>query len=663
MSAGASPSPEFLAETRGPIIRCTTWASVAIPIVVVALRTYTRLVLRKVFGLDDWVIVFSLVLLISYGGIIEAAVQLGLGRHLQWVLINVPENAVPIALLGQISQPFVIMSCVMGKTSFSITLMRLATQRFVHWFLWFVVVSMIILHILISFIIFVRCKDPRTTWNPAIVSECWSPDTYLGVMYFIGAYSAATDFVLALLPWTMLWNLNMKKKEKFGVAVAISLGIFAGSIAVIKCTKLSANAKSVDPTYDVAGLLLWAGAENALIIIAACLSCLRPMLSAVFPTTNRSNEDSYALKDMSNNIMFIPKHKAGQWSTIIKSEAHPDNNSDNQSERSILNVHCSPFDGQNIGAPPGSSSGSRSVHIKKTTAIIAGSSRGVGRGFAEFINKHESYRLVAAARSLSDLDYLPNKPNVLKVVLDLLSPESVKEATAQAVKAFGRIDVVLNPAGNSIYGDFEATSDKLAHDQFEVNFWGAVRLAQESIRIFREDNTKTGQIDGVYCLVSSVSGRVAFPGGAYYFASRFAWEGFVESLSKELPPEWNIHLTTVEPAAVKTDYLKKSVVYPERHPAYENSNSGTNNWLATLGKYINLAEFSPPEPLVEVVYEIIKGGVAGHGIPRCLPAGPDSWTLIEKSLEKQMKVHQDVKSAAFRMLPDNSLGLELESFI
>lgn len=103
-------------------------------------------------------------------------------------------------------------------------------------------------------------------------------------------------------------------------------------------------------------------------------------------------------------------------------------------------------------------------------------------------------------------------------MLDLLSPESVKEATAQAVKAFGRIDIVVNPAGNSIYGDFEATPDKLAHDQFEVNFWGAVRLARESIRIFREDNPKTGQIGGVYCLVSSVSGRVAFPGGAYYFA-------------------------------------------------------------------------------------------------------------------------------------------------
>jgi hypothetical protein len=84
----------------------------------------------------------------------------------------------------------------MGKTSFSISLMRLATQRGIHLFLWFVVVSMVILHILISIIVFVRCKDPRTTWNPAIVSECWHPDTYLGVMYFIGGKKRTLSHLL-----------------------------------------------------------------------------------------------------------------------------------------------------------------------------------------------------------------------------------------------------------------------------------------------------------------------------------------------------------------------------------------------------------------------------------------------------------------------------------
>jgi hypothetical protein len=204
------PSPEYLAETVGPTIRTVTWLSVFIPFLLVSLRIYTRLFVRKVFGLDDWVITLALVTpppplhrlhkltsnkvsLIAYGVIIELAVQKGLGRHIEWVLLYVPENAVPMALLGQVSQPLVIMSCAFGKVSFSISLMRLAVQPFIHRFLWFIVVSMLTLHILISIIIFVRCKDPRTTWNPAIVSECWAPHVYLGVMYFIGGKSSESD--------------------------------------------------------------------------------------------------------------------------------------------------------------------------------------------------------------------------------------------------------------------------------------------------------------------------------------------------------------------------------------------------------------------------------------------------------------------------------------
>lgn len=61
-SAEPTTSPEGLADTRGPIIRSVTWLSVIVPIILVSLRVYTRLFLRKVFGLDDWVIVFALVI-------------------------------------------------------------------------------------------------------------------------------------------------------------------------------------------------------------------------------------------------------------------------------------------------------------------------------------------------------------------------------------------------------------------------------------------------------------------------------------------------------------------------------------------------------------------------------------------------------------------------
>lgn len=95
-------------------------------------------------------------------------------------------NAVNVALLCQISQPLVIMSCAFGKTSFGLTLMRVAAQKWIHYVLWFIIITMNICHILVSIMLFVRCEDPRTLWNPAIVSKCWPPYVFLNFSLFIG---------------------------------------------------------------------------------------------------------------------------------------------------------------------------------------------------------------------------------------------------------------------------------------------------------------------------------------------------------------------------------------------------------------------------------------------------------------------------------------------
>lgn len=116
------------------------------------------------------------------------------------------------------------------------------------------------------------------------------------------------------------------------------------------------------------------------------------------------------------------------------------------------------------------------------------------------------------------MDYLPNAPNVLKIVLDISSSDSIKSAIAKTLTTFGRIDVLVNNAGYTLFGDFEAISNEQARQQFETNFWGAVDLTREAVRVMREENPKAGQIGGVFCHMSAVSGRVAFPGGAFYFA-------------------------------------------------------------------------------------------------------------------------------------------------
>ena len=115
--------------------------------------------------------------------------------------LEVPQNAIPIALLGQVSQPLVIMSCAFGKVSISITLLRVGTARWMKIAVWFVMVSMMCLHVVVSILLFFRCDDPRVLWDPSVKTTCWPTYVYLYVMYFIGGkfflfHFAVCPFVL-----------------------------------------------------------------------------------------------------------------------------------------------------------------------------------------------------------------------------------------------------------------------------------------------------------------------------------------------------------------------------------------------------------------------------------------------------------------------------------
>jgi NAD(P)-dependent dehydrogenase (short-subunit alcohol dehydrogenase family) len=115
--------------------------------------------------------------------------------------------------------------------------------------------------------------------------------------------------------------------------------------------------------------------------------------------------------------------------------------------------------------------------------------------------------------------FLPESQNVLKVTLDITSPDAIKDAVQRAIDTFRRIDVFVNNAGYSLLGDTESTTDAQARALFETLFWGAANLTREALRVMREENTKTGSSGGVVVYMSSPGGRVALPGGSYYFAT------------------------------------------------------------------------------------------------------------------------------------------------
>jgi NAD(P)-dependent dehydrogenase (short-subunit alcohol dehydrogenase family) len=207
--------------------------------------------------------------------------------------------------------------------------------------------------------------------------------------------------------------------------------------------------------------------------------------------------------------------------------------------------------------------------------LITGTSAGIGQASVkEVIAAGE--RVAAITRKVSSVSELAAaypSDKLFVVEYDVGNPAHSAEALFEKVhKHFGRIDVVVNNAGYGLNSVVEGTSDEDARYQFEVNFWGAVRISREAVKYFRENKTPAGRILNI----SSVGGFTGNPTLAFYCASKFALEGFSEALHKELPLEWNIKVITIQPGGVRTDWAKGNMVDRPLPPGYDAPDSHAN---------------------------------------------------------------------------------------
>ncbi|ETS75475.1 hypothetical protein PFICI_12419 [Pestalotiopsis fici W106-1] len=206
--------------------------------------------------------------------------------------------------------------------------------------------------------------------------------------------------------------------------------------------------------------------------------------------------------------------------------------------------------------------------------FITGSSQGIGRNLAELVAQNPSSRLIATARNTADLSYLPDSnPNVLKIKLDVSSTSSVQETFDTAAAHWGgpekklRVDVVINNAGYSLSGDTENATDQQIQRHMETVFHGTARITMQAVKSMRE-----GSADGrggLIINISSTAGLRALPGTAYYHASKYAVEGFTESVAREMHPDWNISFCLIEPGMVKTNFESTSKDKIPPHPGYQ----------------------------------------------------------------------------------------------
>lgn len=183
--------------------------------------------------------------------------------------------------------------------------------------------------------------------------------------------------------------------------------------------------------------------------------------------------------------------------------------------------------------------------------FITGASRGFGALITqEALNAGDA--LVATARNPQGLqEKFGNHPNLLTVSLDVTDETSAHKAAEQAVKRFGRIDILLNNAGFGLLGAVEEATMSEIEKLYQTNVFGLLNVTRAVLPHMRR------QRSGHVINISSIGGYVSHAGWGIYCSTKFAVEGLTEALAAEVAP-LGIKATVVEPGFFRTDFLDES---------------------------------------------------------------------------------------------------------
>ncbi len=249
--------------------------------------------------------------------------------------------------------------------------------------------------------------------------------------------------------------------------------------------------------------------------------------------------------------------------------------------------------------------------IIKKVAIITGASSGIGKKTALRFLK-EGYEVYAGARRLDAMHDLEQQGAHLHA-LDLTKGESIDDFVAEVIAQSRRIDVLVNNAGYGLYGSVEEVPLDAARDQIEVNVFGLAHMIQATLPIMRKQGS------GRIINITSIGGKVWTLLGAWYHASKFAVEGFSDSLRNEVRP-FGIDVVIIEPGAIKTEWPTIAVENVKKM-----SGHGPYGEMAEATAHLFMAKgpSAPPQVIADVIWH-----AASTRHPKARYAAPFSANII-----------------------------------
>ncbi|KAK1723364.1 hypothetical protein CaCOL14_012258 [Colletotrichum acutatum] len=287
----SSTAPFVIDVSKDPAPRvvASIWAMISVSTVFLFCRVYCKKIRSRGLWTDDYLLVASWIFLLVSTSLTTELMRLGFGKSLDFSAhiftlssVNVVMNKVALAL---------------SKTSFAVTMLRIASGK-LKVFIWFLIISMNAVLATSAVVAWkAACDRPSDSYEAVLPGSCWRVEDSVIMHMVSNAYSALVDFILSLLPWPMIWKLALKRHEKIGVAVAMSLGVIAGLVGVIKVIKIVTIAEGADIPYRLSLLFIWGQAEINVTIVASSIPVLRVLFTEMYATTRSDERNGYLKSD------------------------------------------------------------------------------------------------------------------------------------------------------------------------------------------------------------------------------------------------------------------------------------------------------------------------------------------------------------------------------
>jgi len=241
------------------------------------------------------------------------------------------------------------------------------------------------------------------------------------------------------------------------------------------------------------------------------------------------------------------------------------------------------------------------ISVMRQVALITGSSSGIGYETSLALAR-SGFCTYAGVRNTKNSDILEKKIAKEKLDLNILQLDvndksSIDNAINRIKTEEKRIDVLINNAGYGLVGFFEELGLDEIRKQFETNFFGVLNVTKKVIPIMREQNR------GTIINLSSGAGQVGFPGISAYVSTKFAIEGFSESLMYELFP-FGIRVIIIEPGVIKTNFFNNCIVSDKsskKGSLYSNSLKKIQNNIELMQEHA-----TPPIEVAKVILQALK---------------------------------------------------------